>query len=131
MNASRSKLAAVDGRGIMAVYNIGAEAVVWSAKDVTSVIWHAVLADLFAYSTTDSTLYVCLGERVVMKLKLNGYVVGFSGGCVYTLPAEGIVSTGLLLIPLVDELMQRKQFEEAVTCAKFGCGDGLWRSLSN
>ena len=84
MSRQRMKIAAVDEKSKVVVYDLESKNLVFEDQNANSVAWNSEFEDMLCYSGSGQ-LSIKTGEFPVHQQKLNGFVVGFKGSKVFCL----------------------------------------------
>ena len=100
LNKQRTRIAAVDTNGCLAVYDLKSRSTVWEIreKEIQSASWDTRFADMLGYSCSNE-IYIQMTDLLPVRLSEEGRLVSFRGTGAYVLREN---SVSLVQIPCAE-----------------------------
>ncbi len=130
LNASRQKLALVDEKQRVYVYDMATREVLFEDDNANSVSWNTDFDDMFCYSGNNQ-LSIKTGDFPVHRQRLQGFVVGFSGSKIFCLHALQMKTIDVPQSPGMYQYLARKEYSNAYKVACLGVTETDWRELAS
>lgn len=128
VNASRTKLAAIDEQNTCLVYDLITKELLFQEPNANSVSWNAKYEDMLCFSG-NGYLNIKSSNFPIHQQKLMGCVVGFSGSKVFCLKMNSITSIDVSQSLPMYQYLDKKLFSEALMIACLGVTDSDWNTL--
>jgi FOG: WD40 repeat len=104
-------------------------------EQATAIVFHNELESLYCYHSIEGSLKVKDGDAqtsIIVNNKFHGQILKFTGCVVYIIDHGTISSLKVNLSPFVEEKMQIKQFDTALSIAKLGITESkIWDTLAH
>jgi len=129
VSADRKKLALVDERSRLFVYDIQTQKVLYEAENVYSLSWNSEHAAMLCYSGA-GVLSIRCADFPPHRQALSGHVVGFVGRKVFCLQQSNIVTRDVPLTQTLEQYISAGDFANAYSVACLGVPVADWRALA-
>ena len=127
--ATAGKIAAVDEKSSVVVYDLETKNLVFEDQNANSVSWNSEFEDMLCYSG-GGQLSIKTGDFPVHRQKLQGFVVGFKGSKVFCLHQVHMQTIDVPQSISMMRYLRQKDFDSAYATACLGVTDGDWRQRS-
>eukprot|EP01028_Stygiella_incarcerata_P008814 TRINITY_DN3952_c0_g1_i1.p1 TRINITY_DN3952_c0_g1~~TRINITY_DN3952_c0_g1_i1.p1 ORF type:complete len:1238 (-),score=308.25 TRINITY_DN3952_c0_g1_i1:116-3280(-) len=128
MSSSKEKLAAVDEKNHLVVYDIKQGKVLHEFDGATSVSWNSEYEDMLCYSEGHDVVILTANFAPVHQ-KMQGFVVGFKGSKVFCLQHTTMNTVDIPQSHALYKFLERKDVERAYEIACLGVTDEDWMAL--
>jgi len=128
MSRQRMKIAAVDEKSKVVVYDLESKNLVFEDQNANSVAWNSEFEDMLCYSGSGQ-LSIKTGEFPVHQQKLNGFVVGFKGSKVFCLHHVSMQTVDIPQSVSMMRYLEQKEYAQAYKVACLGVTETDWRQL--
>ncbi len=129
LSSDRRKLALVDEKSRVYVYDMETKKVLYEDEDANSVSWNTEMEDMLCYSG-NNMLSIRTGNFPVHRQPLQGFVVGFSGSKIFCLHALSMTTIDVPQSPALYQYLGLKDFASAYKVACLGVTEADWRDLA-
>ncbi|XP_042142808.1 intraflagellar transport protein 122 homolog [Ixodes scapularis] len=129
LSVDRKRLAVVDEKGTCLVYHLTSKQLLFQEPNANSVAWNTENANILCF-TGNGTLSVKAADFPVLRQRLEGFVVGFSGSKVFCLQHNTVATVEVPLSPCLYQYLEKNMFKEALEVACLGVPEEDWRSLA-
>ncbi|XP_064486563.1 intraflagellar transport protein 122 homolog isoform X2 [Ornithodoros turicata] len=129
VSPDRRRLALVDDRGTLLVYDIASKELLFQEPNANSVAWNAHNADILCF-TGGGYLSLKAGRFAVLRQKLQGFVVGFAGARVFCLHYSSVSAIEVPLTPCLYQYLESNMFKEAIAVARMGASPEDWQAVA-
>lgn len=128
LSVSRRKLAAVDDKSTLHVFDLRTKQELFSEPNASSVAWNTDNEEMLCFSG-NGTLSIKAGTFPCNVQKLNGFVVGFKGSKIYCLNAQSTETIDVPQSASLGRFLEKRDFTNAYGIACLGVTDQDWRKL--
>mmetsp|Transcript_12222 Transcript_12222/g.20266 ORF Transcript_12222/g.20266 Transcript_12222/m.20266 type:complete len:1132 (-) Transcript_12222:126-3521(-) len=129
LSCSRNKLALVDEKSRVYVYDMKTKEVLFEDANANSVAWNTDMDEMLCYSG-NGCLSIKTGNFPVHHQPLQGFVVGFSGSKIFCLYSLEMQTIDVPQSPSLYQYLNLGEFEKAYKVACLGVTEGDWRDLA-
>ncbi|XP_015789085.1 intraflagellar transport protein 122 homolog [Tetranychus urticae] len=126
----RKKLAVVDDKNNLYVYDMSTKDLIYQEKNANSVTWNSQFEDMLCFSGSGN-LSIKASDFPVHRQQLQGFVVGFCGAKVFCLNLETISFIEVSQSVSMYQYIERRQFKEAYQTACLKVTDYDWEQLAH
>uniref|UniRef100_A0A3B3W2G3 Intraflagellar transport protein 122 homolog n=1 Tax=Poecilia latipinna TaxID=48699 RepID=A0A3B3W2G3_9TELE len=129
MSASRKKLAVVDERNTLLVYDIKSKELLFQEPNANSVAWNTQCEDMLCFSG-NGYLNIKASNFPVHQQKMQGFMVGYNGSKIFCLHVYSMSAVEVPQSAPMYQYLEKKMFKEAYQIACLGVTDSDWRDLA-
>eukprot|EP00731_Ephydatia_muelleri_P000623 Em0001g623a len=129
LSASRTKLAIVDERNTLLVYDAVSKELLYQEPKANSVAWNTSCEDMLCYSG-EGMLSIKANNFSTHQQRQQGFVVGFTGSKIFCLDFFAMTCVDVPQSAPMIQYLERKLYKDAYKIGCLGVTEGDWNTLA-
>ncbi|KAL0216550.1 hypothetical protein P9112_008734 [Eukaryota sp. TZLM1-RC] len=129
LSPQRTKLAVVDDKLLLTIYDVSSGKTLAKYSEATSVSFNTRHSNMLAFSCSNNEIKVSTNNQTPHSHRSNGFVIGFIGSKIFVLRNSRIFSLEVPHSWSISTALQQGNTSEAITLARMGATEEDWYKI--